>query len=168
MNVIFALLIFFMVYTCFLIYQNCMMNNIATMNTDFEECDLNNNSNDPDSFTNYPERRERIEGEAVNKEQEDKKKEEEQKKKIKTYKEIETTIETIRRPFPIYDESDANSRISEYSTNLGQKDRKSQIGNNKKNKLETIKLLHNPILNHYDKMNWYERDTENDFDMFLK
>lgn len=81
---------------------------------------------------------------------------------------IENTLKQIQSPFYNDGSVDTDTKINNLRRIYSDRSRRAQIGNHTRSYTETFKKIHQPLLNHYDKMNWYERDSTRDFDMFLK
>lgn len=86
----------------------------------------------------------------------------------KTAKEIESIVDIIRSPFYNPSSLDINTSLTNSQKIYGTKDKKAQIGNLKKDDVKTMRDIHQPLLRYYDTVNWFERDSDHDFDMFLK
>lgn len=86
----------------------------------------------------------------------------------KTSKEIENIVNIVQSPFYKPPTLDINTALTNTQKIYGSKEKKAQIGHLRKNEIQTLKEVHQPLLNYYDTVNWFERDMDHDFDMFLK
>lgn len=87
---------------------------------------------------------------------------------VKTVKEIEGIVDVIRSPFYAPPTKDINTSLTNFQKTYGSKEKKAQVGNLRKAYQTTVRTVHQPLLQYYDSVNWFERDTDHDFDMFLK
>jgi len=81
---------------------------------------------------------------------------------------IEEIVDEYRSPFYHGDSTDINTKLSFYHSSYGSRDRDSKIGNHNMVYVKELNKIHTPLLNYYDNRDWFERDTQHDFDMFLK
>lgn len=81
---------------------------------------------------------------------------------------IEDIVDEYQSPFYRGNVLDINSKLSIYHSSYGSRDRDTKIGNHNMVYVKELNKIHNPLMNYYENRNWFERNTEHDFDMFLK
>lgn len=88
--------------------------------------------------------------------------------KDQTLSNIESIVDEYYSPFYNDGSPDINTKLSMYHSSYGSRDRDTKIGNHNMVYVKEFNKIHTPLLQYYENRNWFERDTQRDFDMFLK
>ena len=81
---------------------------------------------------------------------------------------IENIVDEYYSPFYNDGSPDINTKLSIYHSSYGSRDRDTKIGNHNMVYIKEFNKIHTPLLQYYENRNWFERDTQHDFDMCLK
>lgn len=63
---------------------------------------------------------------------------------------------------------DIDSKMMRFEISRGKKNKLSLIGNSRRDWTKSYNEVHKPLLNYYENIEWWQRDTQHDFDAYMK